>query len=193
MSRKVNANSLRIGNVIQRNRTLYKIVDREHTKPGKGGAFIQVELKSLNTNSNKIYERFRSTENIEIITLEQVETKYLFHDRNYVTLQKDEYGDTEELPIDWIKDNKDFLVPEVKLTIDYHDGQPVRISFPDTVELQVQKAEPVIKGQTVNATNKTAILDNEIKVKVPNFINEGDFILVRVEDRKYLERTQKAQ
>jgi len=185
---KINANSLRVGNIINHDKKLFIIVSREHTKPGKGGAFIQVEMKDFKS-STKLYHKFRSTENVELVRLEQVVFSFLYKDDNLVTLMNNETFEQIELDVSLFGDDINFLQDNMPLEVNYYESEPISVTLPETVELEIKEADAA--RQTAAASYKPATLSNDVRIMVPPFINAGDIVSVRIEDKQYLERVKK--
>ena len=184
---KIDGNSIRPGNVIIHNGELWRAVKIAHTQPGKGGAYLQVELKNLITGS-KLNERFRSSEKVERAVLEQKDYQFLFADGDMYTFMD---GDTYEqisLSSEDFGDDTVFLQDGMQVQIEFHEEKPLGVSLPDKVTLEVVETEPVVKGQTVSSSYKPAELDNGLRVGVPPFIKAGDKIIVSTAEREYVSR-----
>ncbi|MEQ9115431.1 MAG: elongation factor P [Rickettsiales bacterium] len=187
---KIIANSIRAGNVLMHNNRLYVVAKTpDHTKPGKGGAFVQVEMKDLKTG-NKLNERFSSTENVEKVRLDQKEYQYLYIEDNKVSLMDLESYEQIEIPVELLGDKKSFLQDGMQVAVESYEGSAISVELPETVVATVVETEPVVKGQTASASYKPAILDNGIRVMVPPFVNTNDKLVVRTEDSSYVERAK---
>lgn len=184
---KINGNEIRIGNVIEHKGGLWVAVKTQHVKPGKGGAFAQVELKNLIDNS-KLNERFRSAETVEKIRLEQKDYQYLYEVDGMLTFMDTTTYDQIELAADFVGERAAFLQDGMEVTVESHEGRPLGISLPDQVTLEVTETEPVVKGQTAASSNKPATMENGVRVMVPPFINTGDKIVVDTNDVTYVKR-----
>jgi len=182
-----NANSVRLGNVIEYKNGLYKVLKLDHTQPGKGGAFVQMELKEITTGT-KLNERFRSTVNVDVAFLEETKYQYLFDDGNLVTLMDMETYEQIEVAMSLFGGQAVYLQENMEVVIEDHDGTPIGGKVQKQIDLEVSETEPVVKGQTAASSNKPAILSNGIRVMVPPFVNVGDIIVVRTEDNQYIER-----
>lgn len=184
---KIGANSIRAGNILEHKGKLW-IVSKtpEHTMPGKGGAFVQVEMKDIKTGT-KLNERFRSTESVEKIRVENKEYQFLYLD-DFINLMNLE--DFEQIQVDkkFLGDNVAYLKEGMIVTIDTYNNDIVSVTLPSQVEIIVSETEPVVKGQTAASSYKPAILENGIRVMVPPFINSQDKIIVSTVDNTYLER-----
>lgn len=187
---KIIANSIRAGNILMHNDRLYIVTKTpEHTKPGKGGAFVQVEMKDLKTG-NKLNERFSSTENVERVRLDQKAFQYLYQEGDKLFFMDTESFEQLELDQNIISDKLAYLQDNMHVMIELYENQPIRIELPETVELSIRETEPVVKGQTAASSYKPAILENGIRVMVPPFVNIDDKIVVRTEDDSYVERVK---
>jgi elongation factor P len=185
---KINANSIRAGNVLEHNGRLY-IVSKtpDHTMPGKGGAFVQVEMKDIK-NGTKINERFRSTENVERVRLDQKEYQFLFIENNQLNLMDIENFEQITINEELIGDKIAYLQDGMVVTVEMYEESPLKILLPDTVVLNVTETEPVVKGQTAASSYKPAILENGIRIMVPPFIDPDTKVVVKTEDDTYVER-----
>jgi len=185
---KISANEIRVGNILEFENKLWKVLKLEHTKPGKGGAYVQTELKDINIGTKK-NERFRSDENIEKAYLEQKTFQFLYssggeyffmNQNNYeqISVNKEKIMD-EMLP--YLKDG-------INVSIELKDDKPINILLPDTVTLEIKEVETTIKGQTATSGLKPAILENGVKVMVPLHIENGMKIVVKTSDNSYVEK-----
>ncbi|MCE7998714.1 MAG: elongation factor P [Rhodobiaceae bacterium] len=186
---KINGNEIRIGNVIEHKGGLWVAVKTQHVKPGKGGAFAQVELKNLVDNS-KLNERFRSAETVEKIRLEQKDYQYLYEVDGMLTFMDTTTYDQIELQTDFVGERAAFLQDGMEVTVESHEGRPLGISLPDQVTLEVTETEPVVKGQTAASSNKPAMMENGVRVMVPPFVNTGDKIVVDTNEVTYVKRAE---
>lgn len=184
---KINGNEIRPGNVLQHNGDLYVAVKVNHVKPGKGGAFAQVEMKGIVTNT-KLNERFRSAETVERVQLEQKDYQFLYAQGEMLVFMDTETYEQLELQSEFVGDRAQFLQDGMTVTVESHEGTPLGISLPPQVTLSVAETEPVVKGQTAANSFKPAILENGVKVMVPPFVSEGEKIVVDTEEVAYLRR-----
>ncbi|GER06866.1 elongation factor P [Iodidimonas muriae] len=184
---KIDGNAVRPGNVIEHKGGLWRAVKIQHTQPGKGGAYLQVELKNLRDGS-KLNERFRSSEKVEKVRLEQRDYQFLFHEGDMFTFMDIESYEQIALPQDDIGEQAVFLRDGMAVQLEMYDGAPLGVHLPEQVELTVAETEPVVKGQTASSSYKPARMDNGVRVMVPPFVNEGDRIVVATEDTSYVKR-----
>lgn len=184
---KINGNEIRPGNVIQHKDGLWVAVKTQAVKPGKGGAFAQVELKNL-VDGTKLNERFRATETVERVRLEQKDYQYLYETDGMLTFMDTDTYEQIELSEEFVGDRKAFLQDGMTVTVESHEGKPLGISLPEQVTLEITETEPVIKGQTAASSYKPAILDNGLRVMVPPFISVGEKVVVDTNEVTYLRR-----
>ena len=184
---KMNGNAIRPGNVIDHKGDLWRAVKTQHVKPGKGGAFLQVELKRLK-DGTKLNERFRASETVERAILEQRNHQFLFADGDTFTFMDVETYDQVELHGEDIGEGKAFLQDGMTVIVETHEGKPLGVSLPDHVTLEVVETEPAIKNQTATSSYKPALLENGVKTTVPQFVNPGDRIILATADSTYTKR-----
>lgn len=186
---KINGNEIRPGNLIEHNGGLWAAVKLQHVKPGKGGAFAQVELKNL-IDGTKLNQRFRSSETVEKIRLEQEEYQYLYAEGDMLVFMNQKNYEQIELPTDFIGERAAFLQDNMTVTLETYEERPIGISLPDHVTLEIVETEPVLKGQTATSSYKPAKLENGLRVMVPPFIGTGDKIIVDTNEVTYLKRAE---
>ena len=186
---KLNGNAIRPGNVIEHKARLWVAVKTSHVKPGKGGAFAQVELRDIR-DGTKLNERFRATESVERVILDEVSCTYLYaEDTNHIFM----HGETfEQFPIseDMIGEQATFLQDGMSVTLMSHEGAPISVTLPEQVVVTVVEADAVVKGQTASSSYKPATVDNGQRVMVPPHIETGTRIVVKTEDATYVERAK---
>ena len=186
---KINGNEIRPGNVIKHNDGLWVAVKLQHVKPGKGGAFALVELKNLVTGS-KLNERFRSSETIEKVRLEQRDFQFLFEADGMLTFMDTQSYEQIELQTDFVGERAAFLQDGMMVVVEVHEEKAIGIRLPDQVTLEVTDTEPVVKGQTAASSNKPAVLENGVRIMVPPFVGIGDKIVVETSEVTYLKRAE---
>ena len=184
---KINGNAIRPGNIIEHQNKLWVAVKTQHTQPGKGGAYLQVELKSLKGNT-KLNERFRSSEAVERVRLDEKQYQFLFKEGDLYTLMDMESFEQITISGDIMGSGGDFLQDGCMITVSTYEDDIIAVSPPDTVTMEVVEADAVVKGQTAAASYKPAILENGIRVMVPPHISIGTKIVVDTGTREYLER-----
>ena len=186
---KVNGNTIKPGNIIEHKNGLWVATKTSHVKPGKGGAFAQIELKSLKDGS-KLNERFRSSENVEKVILEETPYVFLFKEDDSLIFMNNQTFEQISVNIDMIGDQAAFLQDGMNVIINIYNENPVSIIMPDNCIEEIVEADAVIKGQTVSSSFKPAILKNGIKVMVPGHIEVGTKIVVRPSDCTYVEKAK---
>ena len=186
---KLNGNAIKPGNVIEHNGRLWSAVKVEHVKPGKGGAFAQIELRDIR-DGTKLNERFRSSETVERVILEEIECTFLFDDGDNLVFMHAETYEQMAISRDMVGDSAAFLQDGMTVTVNSHEGEPISIALPDTVVVEVLEADAVVKGQTASSSYKPAVVEGGIKVMVPPHIETGTRIVVKPEDSSYVERAK---
>lgn len=186
---KIPGNTIRPGNVIEHQGGLWIAVKIAHTQPGKGGAYLQVELKNL-LDGRKLNERFRSSEKVEKIRLEQDTNSFLFAAGDMYTFMNTETYDQIEISSEFLGDKAAYLQDGMEVVVESYEGKPIGVELPKTVELTVITTEPAVKGQTQKSSAKPATMNNGIRVMIPTFVNQDDVIKVYTEDGTYAERVQ---
>ncbi len=185
---KINANTIKPGMVLQHNNGLWVVTKVNHVKPGKGGAFANVEAKNLETG-NKLAERFRSEDRVERVTLEQRDYSYLFDNGDTLVFMDDETYEQTELAKTWVgEDRIAYLAEGMKVIIESHEGRPIGLELPDHVVLEVAETEPTVKGQTASSSYKPAIASNGVRVMIPPFMSAGERIIVDTATGEYVRR-----
>ncbi len=186
---KINGNEIRPGNVIEHKGTLWIAVKTQAVKPGKGPAYAQVELKNA-VDGTKLNERFRASETVERVRLEQKDYQYLYAEGDMLTFMDSDTYDQVQIPRDLLEDRAAFLQDGMKVTVESHEGRALGVALPDQVTLEVVEADPVVKGQTAASSYKPAMLENGIRVMVPPFIGSGERIVVDTNEATYVKRAE---
>jgi elongation factor P len=186
---KQQANLIRAGQVIEHEGNRWTVLKQQIITPGKGGAFIQVEMRNLRTG-NKTNERWRTADTVERLTTEEKEYTYSYSDGLNLVLMDPQTYEEAHIPAGLMGDAAPFLQDQMVLTVDLVEGDPVGIRLPPSVTLEVVEADPVVKGQTASSSYKPAKLSNGVKTMVPPFIEAGERIVVRTEDGSYVERAK---
>jgi elongation factor P len=186
---KMTANSIRPGNVLEYNKKLWVVYKISHTQPGKGGAFVQVEMKDIKTGT-KLNERFRSTVDVTRAHLDSKDFQYLYAEGENIVLMDLETYEQAHVSKELVGEPVAFLKDEMMITVVSHEGVPIGVELPEEVSLNVVEADAVVKGQTAASSNKPAILENGVRVMVPPFIEVGTRIIVKTEDGQYVERAK---
>jgi len=186
---KTQANQIRPGWVIEHNGRQWSVLKINIITPGKGGAFIQVEMRDLNTG-NKTNERWRTADTVEKLMAEERDAQYLYADNDKLYFMNPENYEQIELPKDILGDKVAFLQDNMDVTINFVEDKPISVNLPLHVTLQIKETEPALKGQTVSSSYKPAILENGLRIQIPPFISAGERIVVATEDCTYVERAK---
>ena len=182
---KINGNEIRPGNVLEHDNGLWAAVKVNHVKPGKGGAFAQVELKNLR-DGRKLNERFRSEDKVERVRLDQKDQQFLYESDGKLVFMDSETFEQTELDADLLGERRPFLQDGMTATIEYYGDEALSVSLPQKVTCKVAETEPVVKGQTAANSYKPAILDNGVRIMVPPHIESGTRIIVDVYEQSYV-------
>ena len=187
---KIDGNQIKVGNILEIHSRLWRVLKTQHTQPGKGGAYLQVELKNLK-DGTKMNERFRSSQSVERAILEEKEYQYLYtHDEKFYFMNNQTYEQLE-LGKDIILENQEkFLIENDSVIIQKYESTPIAIVLPDNVTLEVINADAVVKGQTASSSYKPAVLERNIKTSVPPFIEVGDKIVISTSNNSYIEKAK---
>jgi elongation factor P len=186
---KLNGNAVKPGNVIEHNSRLWTAVKVAHVKPGKGGAFAQIELRDVR-DGTKLNERFRSSETLERVILDEVQCTFLYDEGDHLVFMHSETFEQISIKRDMVGERATFLQDGMIVTMSSHEGEPISVALPDTVVMKVIEADAVVKGQTASSSYKPAVLENGERVMVPPHIETGIRIVVRPEDASYVERAK---
>lgn len=187
---RISANDIKAGNILDFEGQLWIVSKNpEHTKPGKGGAYVQVEMKNLRTG-NKLNQRFSSSETIEKAFLEMKTMQYLYKEDNRLVFMDPDSFEQVMIDQEIMKDKIAFLEDGMNVEIEFYQDQPMSVSLPQTVILEIIETDPVIKGATVTSSYKPAIMPNGIRVMVPPYLVTGERIIVRTEDSTFVKRAE---
>ena len=184
---KMNGNEIRQGNIIKHQDTIWVAVKCNAVKPGKGGAFNQVELKNL-LDGRKLNERFRAAETVERVRLEQKTHTYLYEDGNFLVFMNGETYEQINIEKDFVGDKAKFLNDGMAVEVEFYEEKPISLALPEQVILEVQDTEPVVKGQTAANSFKPATMENGIRTNVPPFVGVGEKLVINTEDGSYVKR-----
>ena len=187
---KISSTDVRVGNLIEHQGKLWRVLKKEHVKPGKGGAFVQLQLKESNAGT-KLNERFRSEDKIEKAQVEPRQMQYLYPDGHYYVFMDLESYEQIHLGSDALINQEGFLQPNDEVQINFYNEQPIGVELPTTVALEVAETETVVKGQTAAGSGKPAILKTGLRVVVPTFVSVGDRIRINTETGEYIERADR--
>ena len=184
---KITANEIRVGMLLEYKNDLWEVLKTQHVKPGKGGAFAQVEMKSLNKNT-KLNERFRSSETIEKASVEEKKFNFSYEDDgNYYFIDPKSF---EQIDIkkDFIGERGKMLAENLEVVVSFHNEIPITIQLPNQITCKIKTTDAALKGQTVSSSYKPAVLENGLKVQVPPFIENGDEIVIDTRSIEYVKK-----
>lgn len=187
---KIDGNEIKIGNIIKHKNKLWKAVKTQHTQPGKGGAYLQVELKEIK-NGTKLNERFRSSEAVEKVRLDEKNYQFLYKENEIFHFM--DISSYEQIRLDKTiisEFQEKFLIKNLNIIIESYEDIPISIKLPDNLSLKVIETDAVIKGQTATSSYKPAILENNIKTLVPPHIIAGDVLIINTLDGSYIEKAK---
>ena len=184
---KINAGEIRVGMLIEYKNDLWEILKTQHVKPGKGGAFAQVEMKSVNKNT-KLNERFRSNETVEKASVDEMNLNYLYNDENNYFFIDPKTFEQIEIKKDLIGEKSKLLSENLEVTVNFYNDAPISINLPNQVSCKIETTDVALKGQTVSSSYKPATLNNGLNIQVPPFIEAGDKVVVDTRNLEYVKK-----
>ena len=184
---KINATEIRVGMILEHKDDLWEVIKTNHVKPGKGGAFAQVEMKSL-IKSTKLNERFRSSETVEKASLEEIKYNFLYSDENDFYFMNPFSFEQINLNKNLVGDKGKMLSENLEITINFYNDKPLSISLPNQLTCIIETTDVALKGQTVSSSYKPAILNNGLSIQVPPFIESGDTIIMDTRTMEYVKK-----
>ena len=184
---KINASEIRVGMLIEHKNDLWQVLKTQHVKPGKGGAFAQIEMKSVN-KSTKLNERFRSSETVEKASVEETKYNFLYKDENNYFFMEPKSFEQIEIKKDLVGEKGKFLIENLEVSVSFYNETPISVELPNQVTCKVETTDVALKGQTVSSSYKPAILDNGLNIQVPPFIEAGDEIIVDTRSFEYIKK-----
>ena len=184
---KINAGEIRVGMLLEYKNDLWQVLKTQHVKPGKGGAFAQVEMKSVN-KSTKLNERFRSSETVEKASLEETNFNFLYENENIYFFMEPKSFEQIEIKKDMIGEKGKLLTENLEVTISFYNESPISVDLPNQVKCKVETTDAALKGQTVSSSYKPAILNNGLDIQVPPFIEAGDEIIIDTRNLEYVKK-----
>lgn len=184
---KISGVDIRPGNIIEYEKGIWRVAKTQHTQPGKGGAFMQVEMKNL-IDGRKTNVRFRSQDTVEKVRLDTKDFQYLYTDGDKLVFMDEETYEQIMLDADMLGDEAPFLQDGMQITLELYDERPISVQLPEQVEATIVEADAVVKGQTASSSYKPAILDNGVRVMVPPHIESGTRIVVDVYEKTYVRK-----
>ena len=184
---KINAGEIRVGMLLEYKNDLWQVLKTQHVKPGKGGAFAQVEMKSLNKNT-KLNERFRSSETVEKASLEETKYNYLYEDENNYFFIEPKSFEQIEIEKKIIGEKGKLLTENLEVSVNFYENKPISINLPNQVSCKIKTTDVALKGQTVSSSYKPATLDNGLSIQVPPFIESEDEIILDTRTLEYIKK-----
>ena len=184
---KINAGEIRVGMRLEYKNDLWQVLKTQHVKPGKGGAFAQVEMKSVNKNT-KLNERFRSSETVEKASLEETKYNYLYDDDSKYFFMEPKTFEQIEIKKEFIGEKGKLLTENLEVTVSFYNEKPISVELPNQVKCKINTTDAALKGQTVSSSYKPAILDNGLNIQVPPFIEDGDNVIVDTRNLEYIKK-----
>ena len=184
---KINATEIRVGMILDYKDDLWEVLKTNHVKPGKGGAFAQVEMKSLN-KSTKLNERFRSSETVEKASLDEINLNYSYQDEDNFFFIDPKSFEQFQVKKDMVGEKGKLLSENLEVTISFHNDNPIAIDLPNQIKCKISTTDVALKGQTVSSSYKPAVLENGLSIQVPPFIETGDDIIVDTRNLEYVKK-----
>ena len=184
---KIQGNEIKPGMIIEHKNDLWSVLKAQHVKPGKGGAFAQIEMKSVNKNT-KLNERFRSSETVEKASLEETTFNYLYSDENYLFFMNPKTFEQIEIKKELIGDKGKLLTENLEVYISFFNENPISVELPNQVQCKIESTDVALKGQTVSSSYKPATLENGLNIQVPPFIDSGDEVILDTRTLEYIKK-----
>ena len=184
---KINAGEIRVGMLLEHKNDLWQVLKTQHVKPGKGGAFAQVEMKSVGKNT-KLNERFRSNETVEKASLEEINFNYLYSDENNYFFMDPKNFEQIEIKKNIVGEKGKLLTENLEVTVSFYNESPIEVELPNQVSCKIASTDVALKGQTVSSSYKPAILDNGVKIQVPPFVEANDEIILDTRTFEYVKK-----
>ena len=184
---KINASEIRVGMLLEYKNDLWQVLKTQHVKPGKGGAFAQVEMKSVNKNT-KLNERFRSSETVEKASLDEKNYNFLYEDENDYFFMEPKTFEQINIKKEIVGEKGKLLTENLEVSISFYNDSPLSVDLPNQVKCKIETTDVALKGQTVSSSYKPAVLSNGLNIQVPPFIESGDEIMVDTRNLEYLKK-----
>tara|TARA_B100000579_G_scaffold382763_1_gene352157 strand:+ start:1661 stop:2221 length:561 start_codon:yes stop_codon:yes gene_type:complete len=184
---KINASEIRVGMLLEYKNDLWQVLKTQHVKPGKGGAFAQVEMKSVNKNT-KLNERFRSSETVEKASLEEINFDYSYEDENNYFFINPKSFEQIQVKKDIVGEKGKLLTENLNVIVSFYNDSPIAIDLPNQVKCKIETTDAALKGQTVSSSYKPAVLDNGLNIQVPPFIETGDEVIIDSRNLEYIKK-----
>ena len=184
---KINASEIRVGMLLEYKNDLWQVLKTQHVKPGKGGAFAQVEMKSVNKNT-KLNERFRSSDTLEKASLEEIKFNFLYEDETDYYFMDPKSFEQINIKKDSVGEKGKMLTENLEVNISFYNDKPLSVELPNQVKCKIESTDVALKGQTVSSSYKPATLTNGVNIQVPPFVESGDEIIVDTRTIEYIKK-----
>ena len=184
---KINAGEIKVGMLLEYKNELWQVLKTQHVKPGKGGAFAQIEMKSIGRNT-KLNERFRSSETVEKASLDETDFNYLYEDENNYIFMNPKTYDQIEIKKDIVGEKGKLMTENLEVSVSFYNDSPISIELPNQVICKIETTDVALKGQTVSSSYKPATLDNGLNIQVPPFIESGDEVIIDTRSLEYIKK-----
>ena len=184
---KISGNEIRVGMLLEHKNDLWQVLKTQHVKPGKGGAFAQVEMKSMNKNT-KLNERFRSSDTVEKASLDEIKFNFLYEDESDYYFINQKSFEQINIKKDIVGEKGKMLSENLEVNISFYNDRPLTVNLPNQITCKIESTDVALKGQTVSSSYKPATLDNGINIQVPPFIESGDTIIVDTRTIEYVKK-----
>ena len=184
---KINASEIRVGMLLEHKNDLWQVLKTQHVKPGKGGAFAQIEMKSVNKNT-KLNERFRSSETVEKASLDEINYNFLYEDENNYFFMDPKSFEQIEIRKNIVGEKGKLLTENLEVTISFYNDTAISVELPNQVTCKIKTTDVALKGQTVSSSYKPASLENGFNIQVPPFIESGDSVVIDTRNLEYIKK-----
>ena len=184
---KINASEIRVGMLLEFKNDLWQVLKTQHVKPGKGGAFAQVEMKSVNKDT-KLNERFRSSETVEKASVDEITFNYLYSDESNYFFMNPKTFDQIEVKKKIVGKKGNLLTENLEVSVSFYNDSPISVGLPNQVKCKIETTDAALKGQTVSSSYKPAVLNNGLNIQVPPFIEAGDEVVVDTRNLEYVKK-----
>jgi len=184
---KISSNEIRVGMLIEHKDDLWQVLKTQHVKPGKGGAFAQIEMKSVSKNT-KLNERFRSSDYVEKASLDEIKFNFLYEDETDYYFINQKSFEQINIKKNIVGEKGKMLTENLQVSINFYNDKPLAVELPNQVTCKILTTDVALKGQTVSSSYKPATLDNGINIQVPPFIESGDIIIVDTRNMEYIKK-----
>ena len=184
---KISGNEIRVGMLIEHKNDLWQVLKTQHVKPGKGGAFAQVEMKSVNKNT-KLNERFRSSDSVEKASLDEIKFNYLYEDENDYYFINPKTFEQINIKKNVIGEKGKLLTENLEVSVNFYNDLPISVELPNQVICKIETTDVALKGQTVSSSYKPATLDNGLNIQVPPFIEAEDQVVIDTRNLEYIKK-----